>query len=581
MKTAKAKAISKSKDAIIGAMKNVVFAGKYNLANIIVPELNALCISQGALHLNDLKVDGHTNYEHHSSIKEFQQSIAEVIVDDLVKEVSDSGVFSIMLDESTDTSVHQNLVCYVRYLATLSGRVEPVTRFLGIKQLSSADAESIFKEVVDLIEIFGLDISNLVGVATDGASVMVGCRSGVVTRLREVTCGLLATHCIAHRLALGAGSAADKVRYLVKFQDILNSIYKYFANSPKNMSRLETLQKVLEESESCTRFKQVFHTRWLSFEGSVQAVVDNYSSLVSVFLEDNSAKALAMHKPISTYKFLYVAHFLADVLKQLAILCKSFQSSDINFTAVHPLLHSTVGVLEDMATSGSGSYICEFLSKVPSQPCQDETGLCTFEYKGHTIRDSQQQRSEAVSVCHQFVKNVVSNLRDRFTDEGDARVLNSMTQLFDPLTYIHSVDGDVFTDIISRLSGYLSVCSKCKESEVSDNLRSFVSYAKTVLDQNGKVYGSVSDMVQLAIRCKSTYPSVAMAAECLLVSPVSTVDCERGFSRVNIIKTDLRNKLAEETLNNLVRISIDCNDNFCYDDAFKKWAAVKERRILM
>ncbi|KAJ8307526.1 hypothetical protein KUTeg_015610 [Tegillarca granosa] len=505
MKTAKAKAISKSKDAIIGAMKNVVFAGKYNLANIIVPELNALCISQGALHLNDLKVDGHTNYEHHSSIKEFQQSIAEVIVDDLVKEVSDSGVFSIM------------------YLATLSGRVEPVTRFLGIKQLSSADAE----------------------------------------------------------LALGAGSAADKVRYLVKFQDILNSIYKYFANSPKNMSRLETLQKVLEESESCTRFKQVFHTRWLSFEGSVQAVVDNYSSLVSVFLEDNSAKALAMHKPISTYKFLYVAHFLADVLKQLAILCKSFQSSDINFTAVHPLLHSTVGVLEDMATSGSGSYICEFLSKVPSQPCQDETGLCTFEYKGHTIRDSQQQRSEAVSVCHQFVKNVVSNLRDRFTDEGDARVLNSMTQLFDPLTYIHSVDGDVFTDIISRLSGYLSVCSKCKESEVSDNLRSFVSYAKTVLDQNGKVYGSVSDMVQLAIRCKSTYPSVAMAAERLLVSPVSTVDCERGFSRVNIIKTDLRNKLAEETLNNLVRISIDCNDNFCYDDAFKKWAAVKERHILM
>ncbi|KAJ8318706.1 hypothetical protein KUTeg_003797 [Tegillarca granosa] len=156
-----------------------------------------------------------------------------------------------------------------------------------------------------------------------------------------------------------------------------------------------------------------------------------------------------------------------------------------------------------------------------------------------------------------------------------------MTQLFDPLTYIHSVDGDVFTDIISRLSGYLSVCSKCKESEVSDNLRSFVSYAKTVLDQNGKVYGSVSDMVQLAIRCKSTYPSVAMAAERLLVSPVSTVDCERGFSRVNIIKTDLRNKLAEETLNNLVRISIDCNDNFCYDDAFKKWAAVKERRILM
>jgi hypothetical protein len=44
--------------------------------------------------------------------------------------------------------------------------------------------------------------------------------------------------------------------------------------------------------------------RWLSFEGSVQAVIDNYPSLVSVFIEENSAKALVMHKPITTYKFL-------------------------------------------------------------------------------------------------------------------------------------------------------------------------------------------------------------------------------------------------------------------------------------
>ena len=86
-----------------------------------------------------------------------------------------------------------------------------------------------------------------------------------------------------HRLALG------KIRYLVKFQDVLNSMFKYFANSPKNMSKLQAIQAVLQSSQ--TRLQQVFHTRWLSFEGSVQAVVDNYPSLVSVFIEDNSAKA--------------------------------------------------------------------------------------------------------------------------------------------------------------------------------------------------------------------------------------------------------------------------------------------------
>lgn len=212
--------------------------------------------------------------------------MAEVVVDQLVGEFRDSGVFSLMLDESTDVSVHQNLVVYIRYLSSVCGRVQPVTRFLGIKQMSSANAESIFNAVISLLESFDFPLDKLVGVSTDGASVMVGCQSGVVTRLREVTSGLLATHCISHRLALGTGNAADKIRYLVKFQDVLNSMYKYFAYSPRNMARLEGIQSVLKASQ--TRLQQVFHTRWLSFEGSVQAVVDNFPVLVSVFLEDNS-----------------------------------------------------------------------------------------------------------------------------------------------------------------------------------------------------------------------------------------------------------------------------------------------------
>jgi hypothetical protein len=34
-------------------------------------------------------------------------------------------------------------------------------------------------------------------------------------------------------------------------------------------------------------------------------------------------------------------------------------------------------------------------------------GLCTFQYKGHTIRDSAQQKSESSSACSQFVSIVI------------------------------------------------------------------------------------------------------------------------------------------------------------------------------
>ncbi|KAJ8299944.1 LOW QUALITY PROTEIN: hypothetical protein KUTeg_021463 [Tegillarca granosa] len=55
------------------------------------------------------------------------------------------------------------------------------------------------------------------------------------------------------------------------------------------------------------------------FEGSVHAIVVNYPALLSVFMEEKSGRALSLHKPVSTYKFLYCAHFLSDVLKQLCI----------------------------------------------------------------------------------------------------------------------------------------------------------------------------------------------------------------------------------------------------------------------
>lgn len=116
--------------------------------------------------------------------------------------------------------------------------------------------QSIFNVVINLLECFGFHLDKLVGVSTDGASVMVWCKSGVVTRLREVTSGLLATHCIAHRLALGTGNAADKIR----FQDVLNSMYKYFAHSPRNIARLEGIQSILKASQ--TRLQQVFHTKF-------------------------------------------------------------------------------------------------------------------------------------------------------------------------------------------------------------------------------------------------------------------------------------------------------------------------------
>lgn len=75
-----------------------------------------------------------------------------------------------MLDESTDISVHQNLITYVRILETDAfGTVAPHTYFLGIDELYRANAESIFGKVIGMLGKKGINVSNLCDVSTDGA----------------------------------------------------------------------------------------------------------------------------------------------------------------------------------------------------------------------------------------------------------------------------------------------------------------------------------------------------------------------------------------------------------------------------
>ncbi|KAJ8299943.1 hypothetical protein KUTeg_021462 [Tegillarca granosa] len=204
------RAMLKSKSAVIGALGIVVLTK-----------------------LKDLKIDQHT-FSHNQLVQEFQLSIAQVLQDELLSRVREFGIYSIMIDESSDISVQPIWL----YLDEELGRVEPKTSFLSIRQLSLANADCIVAELLKALGRKGLQVKDMVGISTDGASVMVGCKTGVVTQLKSLNSSILSTHCIAHRLALSCGGAADRVPYLVQFQEDLNSIYKYFHNSPKKPGKV-------------------------------------------------------------------------------------------------------------------------------------------------------------------------------------------------------------------------------------------------------------------------------------------------------------------------------------------------------
>ena len=80
-----------------------------------------------------------------------------------------------------------------------------------------------------------------------------------------------------------------------------------------------------------------------------------------------------------------------------------------------------------------------------------------------------------------------------------------------------------------------------------------------------------------------TYQILSKFAQIALALPVSNADSERGFSCMNRVKTQLRNRLSVSSLDTLLRISIEGPDisHFDFSSAVTKWSSLRIRRIFM
>jgi hypothetical protein len=77
------------------------------------------------------------------------------------------------------------------------------------------------------------------------------------------------------------------------------------------------------------------------------------------------------------------------------------------------------------------------------------------------------------------------------------------------------------------------------------------------------------------------FPNICKVAAQIMVSPVSSVECERGFSVQNHIKSKLRNCLAVDTLDILMRLRLVGPHSFAEFDlaaAVKEWFAMRKYR---
>lgn len=166
----------------------------------------------------------------------------------------------------------------------------------------------------------------VVGLGTDGASVMVGRNRGLAAMLREQIPWLCNIHCMAHRLELGIVDAVKEERAMQNVLGMLEGMYKTQKSSPKSWRELRAVADLLDKK--AYKPGNVLGSRWLPHvRHALLNVLRNYESIVAQYenmLEQRSGSAEMQGRArralqqLKDEKALLFMHLVLDIVEAVS-----------------------------------------------------------------------------------------------------------------------------------------------------------------------------------------------------------------------------------------------------------------------
>lgn len=559
------------KSAVKGAMQCLYWLVKSEIPH--TTNYNSLLKAvqhMGCDKLKHLNQGDNAKYTSQRIIQEFLQIIGSSLEQQQLQNLHLSPFFSLMIDETTDVSVLNELVIYARYI-TPSADVK--TSFMSITALFNGTAETIEKAVATFLDDKDLSLSKMVGFATDGANVMTGRLNGVSTLLKRKQPTLTTIHCLAHRLALAAAQSGSKVAYINNtFKPTLSQLFYFYENSSVRMSGLKAIEQLLQTPE--LKLKKAGDTRWLSHDLACQSLMKVLPAVIASLereaQERGDALAHGLYKVVRNYNFVATLYMMNDVLPIVSRLSRTLQTSELDLSVLHGLVTSTTETLQQLVDN-PGVYMKKLDSDIDSS-------LSDFGVS-HTT-ESKERFKRAIQ--NPFVSTLISNIKERLPDTGIFAAFSFLDPVKLPDTAEKAREDNYGENCIQLLGNHYGMGEApiINKDELLGEWHSLRVYM--INECRSK---SLKEMLKILAKQTSTlalaHPNIAILAQVCITLPITTCDCERAFSTMRRVKSRLRSEMKNSTLNDCMRVSIEGPDmeDFNFDSCVDAWSKLKNRRI--
>lgn len=380
---------------------------------------------------------------------------------------------------------------------------------------------------------------------------MTGKQNGTAKLLTDSWPGLVSVHCAAHRLALACKDAADGVPYMKIFRKHLQDLHLYFRNSANRTSALQAAASVLGVAD--LKVTEVKDTRWLSQEKAISNLQRNLPAVLATLAEEADLKkdpvARGLYTYCATYRFVAAIHLQADILPYLAQLSKLFQKENINFMAIKNHVPVTIETLRKIKAAGErqpeGSFLAQVEEKVTSLNinAEEERRSRGTDHSITTLWERFQTQ-----VMDPYIDGLIQHLELRFQQLGILGAFSSLGP--------QGPQADE-SQTVSDLQLLAKQFPPISETALLQEWQSYKVLTTTGILKNKSQLEIMTAMASGYDELHLLYPNLSLLSAIALTIPVSSVNCERDFSAMNRIKTDLRNRLQGKSLAACMKISIN------------------------
>ena len=190
--------------------------------------------------------------------------------------------------------------------------------------------------------------ANLVAFASDGASVMVGRKSGVATKLKDLFSHLITWDSLNHRLELAVCDAASETQGINHFRSFVDCLFALYSRSPLAQLPLAQTQLETEAAELEIQLKKIGHvlsTRWVSSSfRTVSAVWRDYSNKVTKGIDDETKSnyAAGLQKRLCSPEFVVDLGLMYDSLSELSVLSLALQNREMNLPHADRMIRRSI-----------------------------------------------------------------------------------------------------------------------------------------------------------------------------------------------------------------------------------------------